>query len=176
MGLIKYLSFLFKSKKINIKVKINNIYTIHECSSCFETKETIYLDCRHYYCKFCLLAMFESMINSKNNFKLICCKKYIDINLIYLCQNIEILNKYSKILSKMNKKIENIDLYLLELSKKKGWKNCPKCNIIIEKSSGCNAIRCTNCYSIFCYICKKPGYIITKGYYKGHATKDCLCI
>ncbi|KAJ7618172.1 hypothetical protein DFH06DRAFT_1012240 [Mycena polygramma] len=37
------------------------------------------------------------------------------------------------------------------LAQRAGWKRCPQCNILIEKSGGCNHMTCTRCHSHFCY-------------------------
>lgn len=39
-----------------------------------------------------------------------------------------------------------------ELARKKGWKACPKCASIVEKSSGCMHMVC-RCSAEFCYRC-----------------------
>ncbi|ETV92735.1 hypothetical protein H310_13156 [Aphanomyces invadans] len=35
------------------------------------------------------------------------------------------------------------------------WKQCPKCNILVERSTGCNYMRC-KCGEPFCYACGVP--------------------
>jgi len=35
-------------------------------------------------------------------------------------------------------------------------KNCPKCEVKIERSGGCNAVRCSKCAYSFCWICLGP--------------------
>lgn len=45
------------------------------------------------------------------------------------------------------------DELILELSRKEGWKQCPKCSVLIELRSGCNHMTCTNCSNQFCYRC-----------------------
>jgi hypothetical protein len=42
---------------------------------------------------------------------------------------------------------------VLELSREQGWKQCPKCSVLIELRSGCNHMTCTNCSHEFCYRC-----------------------
>jgi hypothetical protein len=46
-----------------------------------------------------------------------------------------------------------------EFIKKKGWMQCPKCNVVIEKKGNCNTIRCESrkcCKkTLFCYTCGK---------------------
>ncbi|KAJ6485458.1 hypothetical protein C8R47DRAFT_539712 [Mycena vitilis] len=37
------------------------------------------------------------------------------------------------------------------LAQRAGWKRCPQCNILIERSGGCNHMTCTRCHSHFCY-------------------------
>jgi len=41
------------------------------------------------------------------------------------------------------------------LQKKQGYKQCPKCNLWIEKVYGCNHMKCANpqCNVHFCYQC-----------------------
>jgi len=41
---------------------------------------------------------------------------------------------------------------LLELAKSNKWRNCPKCNAMVSRSVGCNAMRC-RCGQGFCYTC-----------------------
>jgi hypothetical protein len=33
------------------------------------------------------------------------------------------------------------------------FKTCPKCNVLIEKYAGCNAVKCTQCNIAFCWRC-----------------------
>ncbi|PVF94069.1 hypothetical protein CPB86DRAFT_766500 [Serendipita vermifera] len=44
---------------------------------------------------------------------------------------------------------------LKKLLKKEGWRQCPGCNIPVQKSSGCNHIACSapGCNTHFCYRC-----------------------
>ncbi len=42
------------------------------------------------------------------------------------------------------------------LAKKKGWKTCPGCNHLIERSQGCLHMTCSRCQTAFCYRCSKP--------------------
>lgn len=42
---------------------------------------------------------------------------------------------------------------IMELSREQGWKQCPKCSILIEFRSGCNHMTCANCSNQFCYRC-----------------------
>jgi hypothetical protein len=42
-----------------------------------------------------------------------------------------------------------------EAIRSKGWKQCPKCNIYIERNEGCDHMTCRNCKCNFCYVCGK---------------------
>jgi hypothetical protein len=42
------------------------------------------------------------------------------------------------------------------LGKEKGWKTCPGCNHLIERSRGCLHMTCSRCQTAFCYRCSKP--------------------
>lgn len=33
------------------------------------------------------------------------------------------------------------------------YKQCPKCQTLIEKYAGCNAMKCTQCTQAFCWRC-----------------------
>lgn len=48
-----------------------------------------------------------------------------------------------------------VKLMLEEIPESKRWmfKQCPRCNIIIEKNEGCNHMTCTVCQYEFCWIC-----------------------
>jgi hypothetical protein len=45
------------------------------------------------------------------------------------------------------------DELIMELSREQGWKQCPKCSVLIELRSGCNHMTCTSCSHGFCYRC-----------------------
>ncbi|TFK66840.1 hypothetical protein BDN72DRAFT_127511 [Pluteus cervinus] len=44
---------------------------------------------------------------------------------------------------------------LKALAKQQGWKNCPGCQAIVQKTEGCNHMACTapGCNAHFCYLC-----------------------
>jgi hypothetical protein len=42
-----------------------------------------------------------------------------------------------------------------ELAMQKGWKSCPGCNHLIERSTGCLYMTCSRCQTAFCYRCSK---------------------
>ena len=41
-------------------------------------------------------------------------------------------------------------------------KDCPKCKVVIEKSWGCNHMKCTQCGADFCWVTPKPESRISK--------------
>ena len=45
---------------------------------------------------------------------------------------------------------------LLQLASEQGWKQCPRCAIMIEFTHGCNHMRCRSCHHDFCYLCLHP--------------------
>jgi len=48
---------------------------------------------------------------------------------------------------------QNVNPELLNLIQSKNWKRCPHCKEGVEKSSGCNHMKCIQCKTEFCYIC-----------------------
>jgi hypothetical protein len=44
------------------------------------------------------------------------------------------------------------DAAMLLLAKKKNWKKCPACCIVVERTEGCNHMGCV-CGVSFCYAC-----------------------
>ncbi|KDO28317.1 hypothetical protein SPRG_06367 [Saprolegnia parasitica CBS 223.65] len=44
---------------------------------------------------------------------------------------------------------------LMALKEKMSWKQCPKCSMLVERSMGCNFMRC-KCGEHFCYACGVP--------------------
>ncbi|KAL7568734.1 hypothetical protein ACA910_021727 [Epithemia clementina (nom. ined.)] len=45
------------------------------------------------------------------------------------------------------------DEALIRLASNEGWKQCPRCSIMIELSIGCYHMSCTNCTHEFCFRC-----------------------
>eukprot|EP00934_Nitzschia_sp_Nitz4_P007274 Nitzschia sp. Nitz4//scaffold247_size31676//22229//23767//NITZ4_007931-RA/size31676-processed-gene-0.20-mRNA-1//-1//CDS//3329543958//7264//frame0 len=52
--------------------------------------------------------------------------------------------------------IARMEAGVLEFSKENGWKQCPKCSVMIELRSGCNHMTCLSCRHEFCFKCLKP--------------------
>ena len=50
------------------------------------------------------------------------------------------------------------------------YKQCPKCNIIIEKNEGCNQMHCINCGYDFCWLCLKR---YTENHYAMYNVSGC---
>ncbi|GLI59474.1 hypothetical protein VaNZ11_001357 [Volvox africanus] len=66
------------------------------------------------------------------------------------------------------------DAAMLQLSKQKQWKQCPRCKQMVERSEGCNHMLC-RCGSNFCYACGEP-YKDTKATASNvHGTPACGC-
>ena len=48
---------------------------------------------------------------------------------------------------------QKLDISMVEFAKNNFVKKCPNCNIITEKSSGCNHMTCTKCKYQWCWLC-----------------------
>lgn len=42
-----------------------------------------------------------------------------------------------------------------ELVKRNGWKKCPHCTAVIERTAGCDHMTCQKCRCAFCFVCGK---------------------
>lgn len=47
------------------------------------------------------------------------------------------------------------DILMMNLAKGNNWKRCPNCGFYVEKSQGCNYMKC-RCGLAFCYNCRAP--------------------
>ncbi|TYG64369.1 hypothetical protein ES288_D06G102500v1 [Gossypium darwinii] len=67
-------------------------------------------------------------------------------------------------------KLKNLgsDAMLVDLAKRKKWRQCPNCSIYVEKSAGCCYVKC-RCGNAFCYNCgaksNKATHFCTKCYH-----------
>ncbi|KAF3550591.1 hypothetical protein DY000_02001045 [Brassica cretica] len=61
-------------------------------------------------------------------------------------------NKYKKLYP--NPQVDEDFAKLKSMAKRKGWRQCGKCKHMIERSIGCNMMRC-RCGYEFCYACGK---------------------
>jgi hypothetical protein len=52
---------------------------------------------------------------------------------------------------------EAADQGLVELGRSLGWKTCPFCSKMVERTEGCNSMTCRHlgCEKTFCYGCAK---------------------
>ena len=60
---------------------------------------------------------------------------------------------------------QKLDNSMVEFEKNNFVKKCPNCNIITEKSSGCNHMTCTKCKYQWCWLCN--GKYTTEHYLEG---------
>lgn len=51
-------------------------------------------------------------------------------------------------------------------------KNCPKCNYMCEKVSGCSAVPCAKCHTTFCWLCAQK--IDESGHFDVPSSKGCI--
>ncbi|GLC42596.1 hypothetical protein PLESTB_001117400 [Pleodorina starrii] len=66
------------------------------------------------------------------------------------------------------------DAAMLQLSERQQWKRCPACKLIVERSEGCNHMRC-RCGCDFCYGCGKPYKDTRPTPDNVHGTPACGC-
>ncbi|XWS26527.1 hypothetical protein CRYUN_Cryun26dG0039200 [Craigia yunnanensis] len=57
-------------------------------------------------------------------------------------------------------KMLGADAMLVDLAKRKKWRQCPQCNCFVEKSAGCYYVKC-RCGNAFCYNCGAKSNRIT---------------
>jgi len=57
----------------------------------------------------------------------------------------------------MKKREKEEDFAFLKYAAKRRFQTCPKCNYVIEKIDGCNAVTCASCLTAFCYYCGSEG-------------------
>ena len=98
------------------------------------------------------------------------CNKFINLDfvdaqqsaeLVCICETVLCISCKSKSHPKFtcaeNRVImDGDDTLLLEVARQEGWKQCPKCNVMIELAHGCNHITCSNCGWEFCFQCLSP--------------------
>jgi|688.fasta_scaffold251125_2 hypothetical protein len=78
--------------------------------------------------------------------------------------------------------LKKVPREMRKLFKKKNIKLCPQCNMAIEKQTGCNAMKCKSCNTVFCWQCLKTKKTIDKqknehncdSYYNGLYHSDTL--
>eukprot|EP00526_Cylindrotheca_closterium_P005174 CAMPEP_0113643124 /NCGR_PEP_ID=MMETSP0017_2-20120614/22667_1 /TAXON_ID=2856 /ORGANISM="Cylindrotheca closterium" /LENGTH=639 /DNA_ID=CAMNT_0000554607 /DNA_START=658 /DNA_END=2574 /DNA_ORIENTATION=+ /assembly_acc=CAM_ASM_000147 len=95
------------------------------------------------------------------------CASFINLDLVDSTQNTELLcdcgtllctecktSAHQGITCMQNQGVQSgSDDMFLGLSREQGWKQCPRCSILIELRSGCNHMTCSNCSHEFCYNC-----------------------
>ncbi|GLC42598.1 hypothetical protein PLESTF_000735500 [Pleodorina starrii] len=66
------------------------------------------------------------------------------------------------------------DAAMLQLSERQQWKRCPACKLVVERSEGCNHMKC-RCGCDFCYGCGKPYKDTSPTPDNAHGTPACGC-
>lgn len=66
------------------------------------------------------------------------------------------------------------DAAVLKLSSDKAWKKCPSCNMVVERSEGCNHVKC-RCGTDFCYSCGLRYKSSAPTATNAHGTAACKC-
>ena len=102
------------------------------------------------YCPSCNKFINLDYVDAQDSTELIC---ICDTVLCIICKSIAHPG-YSCIENRAV--IDGDDTLLLEVARENGWKQCPKCNAMIELSYGCNHVSCSYCYNQFCFQCLSP--------------------
>eukprot|EP01138_Halocafeteria_seosinensis_P014298 gb/GECG01014598.1/.p1 GENE.gb/GECG01014598.1/~~gb/GECG01014598.1/.p1 ORF type:complete len:1595 (+),score=237.98 gb/GECG01014598.1/:1-4785(+) len=62
------------------------------------------------------------------------------------CQEVELWHEEKRLFTD-----EATERYVM-----RNFKRCPQCHTYIERTQGCNHMKCTNCNFEYCYMCKRP--------------------
>ncbi|XP_022731385.1 probable E3 ubiquitin-protein ligase RNF217 [Durio zibethinus] len=111
------------------------------CESAFLGSEKIY--CPY---KDCSALLINDGKNATKNFRCPFCKRVFCVQCKVAWHSGVDCAKFQKL-----KKLGS-DAMLVDLAKRKKWRQCPKCNYYVEKSAGCYYVKC-RCGNAFCYNC-----------------------
>ena len=128
----------------DIKLNVNS--RIYKKYKNFKYQKLMLLNIEKHYvqCPYPDCSEFVEITNFKDEF-VECENKH------YFCYKCRSLDYHRKFKCQNDDKILLSELY--NNYDKNNYKQCPRCQILIEKNSGCNEIKCINCGYIFCWIC-----------------------
>lgn len=118
--------------------------------------EAVILESEKLYCPFkdCSALLvddgFEDIKESEcpHCHRLFCARCQVPWHSGITCEEFQKLNKNDR---------GREDIMLVKLAKQKEWQQCPKCNFYVEKTEGCNHMKC-RCKFSFCYRCGAPDF------------------
>lgn len=122
----------------NIKRLYENTYkNINNCLICCEDKICVHLKCNHFYCKECILELFNFSLKDINLVPLSCCNIKIDEFLFRPYVDDDLWKKYEKFRNETENNIK-----------------CLQCNNYNKININSNTVDCNNCYIRMCVKCK----------------------
>ena len=102
------------------------------------------------YCPICNKFINLDYVDAQESTELICVCETV------LCISCKSISHPRFSCAENSAVIAGDDTLLHEVARQKGWKQCPKCNAMIELSYGCNHVTCSYCDYEFCFLCLSP--------------------
>lgn len=128
--------------------------------------------CRHLLSPEDVQVLLSRLIELEATNKMYCpnCSKFINLDLVDSQESTDLLcvcnialciscktTAHPRFTCAENRAIASgDDTLLLESARREGWKQCPRCNAMIELIHGCNHINCASCRHEFCFNCLSP--------------------
>jgi len=133
------------------------------CTVCLEDKkadEIRILHCGHTFCAPCLKGIFDGFLEEK----ILNAQRCPDCNKAFVGKDFIAIAPPEKLAEVINillnlKVVSQPNQELTDKDKKwfaENTKECPQCNVRIEKNEGCNHMTCRQCTYQFCWVCSKP--------------------
>ncbi|KAG0238901.1 hypothetical protein BGW42_000062 [Actinomortierella wolfii] len=130
---------------------------IAECASCNESERCYRAPCQHTYCLECAQSLYSHALSDRAYIPVRCCSKAFSHNVATAClKNSDDIDKYEKIKAEFENPSSQpavIDSDAAHIAAQNGWKPCPRCGVIVDRSSGCVHMTCSMCKYEFCYTC-----------------------
>jgi len=153
-------------------------YTCEICDLCgsedkFTTDELATLGCNHFMCKTCMVRYINGKVDGMDLTGITCPHTAVDtMTCTYTIQRHEIeailprkdFIKYEKLEQRQREMIAHANSRTKEVDpefvawKKANTKDCPGCNVPIQKNGGCMHMTCgvDGCKTEFCWACRGP--------------------
>lgn len=131
-----------------------------KCSCCLEPvqnqgKQRV-LPCKHMYCVKCIAARCRVGLRDRAFVPAHCCKKEYPVEYVEEALSRLEMSEYTRFLKE--KRWQSLDLLsdkeYASVVRNSGGKQCPGCGIGVQRSGGCNRMKCSNNHE-FCFDCGK---------------------